>query len=218
LKPGVSGTQPESPVTCVVSERFHFVCLLIAKNASSTLRTEFGQDVYDSYEQRYAEIHPRVRDRYFTFATLREPVSRLLSAYQEISMRFEIEPLPTPQRRFYLMEDTPKRFDTFLDALDDACWDPHLLPQVNYLAGVRVDLFASVERLQDGVKELCQRLDIRLCPSLPVLRSRKERNEVYGYGRFVLSGDDLDDRALSRIEHVYETDIRLYSELFPGVR
>ncbi|GAH06581.1 unnamed protein product, partial [marine sediment metagenome] len=83
-----SGAQPVNPVHCVISDRFRFICLLIAKNGSSSLRVEFGQDIYDSYEQLYRLIDRQVRDSYFTFATIRDPVSRLLSAYQEISLRF----------------------------------------------------------------------------------------------------------------------------------
>ena len=212
----VSGSITEDPVTCVISDRYHFICLLIAKNASSTLRTEFRQEIFDSYERLYPAVDPQVRDGYFTFAPMREPVSRLLSAYQEISMRFQMEPHLYPQYKFFPMDDTPERFNAFLDTLGDSCWDPHVRPQVKYLAGVRVDLFACVERLQEGVEDMFRRLDIKDCPRLPVRRSRQERKDVHGYGRFILSSDDLDDTALSRIRHVYEADVQLYNELFPG--
>lgn len=200
---------------CVVSDRFDFICLLIAKNASTSLRLEFGKEIYDSYEQSYSRIDPPVRDRYFTFAALRDPVSRLHSAYQEISRRFEMGEQLTLGRRFFPMDDTPERFDTFLDELGDACWDPHLLPQVNSLAGVRADFFTRVERLQEGIEEVFSRLELETCPVLPIYRSRKEREEGEGYSRFLLSTDDLDEKARSLIERVYEADIRLYSKLFP---
>ena len=56
---------------CVVSHRFGFICTLIAKNASSALREEFGKERYESEECRYAHVDPRLREQYFTFATLR---------------------------------------------------------------------------------------------------------------------------------------------------
>lgn len=87
-------------------------------------------------------------------------------------------------------------------------------PQVDDFAGVGVDLFACVERLQEGVEEMFRRLGIARSPTLPVRRSRIERKEVHGYGRFILSSDDLDDTALSRIRNIYEADMRLYAKLF----
>jgi hypothetical protein len=59
-----------------------------------------------------------------------------------------------------------------------------------------------------------RRLGIARSPTLPVRRSRIERKEVHGYGRFILSSDDLDDTALSRIRNIYEADMRLYAKLF----
>ena len=208
------GARPQFPTPCVVSNRYRFICLLIAKNASSTLRTKFGQDRYDSYEEIYTKIDRRSRDAYFTFATLRDPVTRLLSGYQEVSMRFEMNPDDYAQKPFFLMDDTPERFDAFLETLGDTRWDPHLQHQTDHLAGVRVDLFASVDRLQEGVDKLYRRLGISPSPTLSVRRSRKERKEVHGYGRFILSSDDLNDGALSRIRDIYEADIRLYDKLF----
>ncbi|GAG78220.1 unnamed protein product, partial [marine sediment metagenome] len=162
------GARHEHLAHCVVSDRFRFICLLIAKNASTTLRKEFGQGIYDSYEHRYRSLDQRVREIYFTFAALRDPVSRLLSAYQEISMHFESDELPNPpERGFFLMDDTAERFESFVDALDDASWDEHLLPQVYSLAGVRVDLFVRVEQLQLDIREVFSRLDNAACPTMP---------------------------------------------------
>ena len=208
----------ETPVLCVVSERFRFICLLIAKNASSTLRDEFGRDFYGSYEQHYAEIDRSIRDTYFTFAPVRDPVSRLLSAYQEISIRFENGRARYTEHEFFLMSDTPKRFASFLNALEDTGWDEHVVPQVRYLEGVRVDLFARVERLQDGIDEMFRRLEMGRSPVLPTSRSRRKRKEVEGYDRFNISARDLDASILSRIEQIYDADLRLYESLFPNDR
>lgn len=213
---GGSADLPSGPTLCVASERFGFICLLIAKNASSTLREVFGREDYDSHEAHYTSLEPQLRARGFTIAPLRDPVSRLLSAYQEISLRFELGALSDAGRKFFRMDDTRERFDTFLAELDDAGWDPHIRPQVSYLSGVRIDSFIRVERLQEGIEDVFRRLDLPPCPTLPVRRSRKERSEIEGYKRFLVSPNDLDDRARSTIARVYEADFRLYSKLFRG--
>ena len=115
-----------TPALCIVSERFRFICLLIAKNATSTLRGEFKKDIYEARECRYVEVEEQKRQDYFTFAFLRDPVSRLLSAYQEISMRYEMRQPRSSRRIFFAMEDTPERFQAFLDCVGDGRWDEHL--------------------------------------------------------------------------------------------
>ena len=161
----------------------------------------------------YAEVDPLARDRYFTFATLREPASRLLSAYHEVSVRFEHDPTPAPTRRFFLMGDTPERFKSFLGELDDGRWDPHLRPQVDYLSGVRVDCFARVETLQQDVEQVFRTLDLGQCPFLPARRSRSEAHEHRGVSRYEVTADDLDCEAAGQIAGVYADDVRLYTKV-----
>ncbi|MCR9138478.1 MAG: PqqD family peptide modification chaperone [Alphaproteobacteria bacterium] len=200
-------------VVCVVSDRFEFICLLLPKNASSTLREELRRDIYESREHRYTTISPEIRNRYYTFAALREPISRLLSAYQEVSYRFELTSMGQSGRDFFTMKDTPARFKRFLSELGSACWDIHLLPQARLLSGVRVDQFFHVERIQDGMSNVFERLNMGKCPTLPVSRSRGARAEDLGYRRYMIKPDDLDQSSLSFIERVYEADIRLLREL-----
>lgn len=212
----LSGTKTRFPVPCSVSDRFRFICLLIPKNASSTLRREFTREIYDCQEVYFTEVDSQQRKDYFIFATLRDPISRLLSAYQEISMRFDMSPDPNPAREFYLMDDTPERFETFLNELGDALWDPHLLPQVNYLVDVNADFFTCLEQFQEGIEEVFGRLAIGDCPTLPFRRSRVDRKRSYGFDRYLLHSSDLDVKALAIIERVYEADIKLYTRLFPA--
>ena len=200
---------------CVVSHRFGFICTLIAKNASSALREEFGKERYESEECRYAHVDPRLREQYFTFATLREPVSRLLSAYHEVSRRFALNPPASPARAFCLMDDAPPRFATFLDELDDARWDPHLRPQVDYLSAARVDRFIRVEQLQSGIEEVSRAIEMNTRPTLPIRRSRRALEDN---ARYHVTQDDLDDKALAHIARVYADDVRLYARQFPAAR
>lgn len=201
---------PSTPVICVVSKRSRFIVLLVAKNASSCLRKEFNRPFYGGYEAYYRDLDLAVRERYFTVAPIREPVSRLLSAYQELSWRYDIGELPDAGRTFLRMDDTPERFQTFLSEIGDGQWDAHLRPQVTSLQDVRVDLFILHERLQDGIFDMCRHVDAERFPLLDLVRSRSLRRAIDGYDRFHLTPADLDDATLTRIRDIYADDVQLY--------
>ena len=99
---------------CVVSDRYKFISILISKNAPSTLKAEFRQPSYQSYECGFDHIETDKLNTYFTFALLRDPVTRLLSAYQEISMRKDGEVSFADDLSFFVMPDNQERFVTFL--------------------------------------------------------------------------------------------------------
>jgi hypothetical protein len=206
--------KPRTPVRCVICDRYRLICLLIAKNATTTLRETLGNSNYGGYELRYSEIDKRIRDEYLTFAVLREPVTRLLSAYQEISYRHDHGLLQNLKKDFFSMNDSPERFAAFLDTLQPPDWDPHVRRQVDYLQDVRVDLFTCVEQLQEGITALFDRLGMGSCPILPVRRSRKERLITGEYARFVLDRNDIDRETVSRITQIYSDDVSLYSRHF----
>ena len=65
---------PHFQPLCCVSDRYRFIYILIAKNASISMRTEFGLDRYAAHEETYAELPAESRCNYFTFAVLREHV------------------------------------------------------------------------------------------------------------------------------------------------
>ena len=86
---------------CVVSERFEFIYLAIAKVASSTCRIEFDRPYYSSRECLGVTLDAEIREKYFTFTFLRDPVSRTLSAYQEVSFRHDLGEEQNQNRPFY---------------------------------------------------------------------------------------------------------------------
>jgi hypothetical protein len=206
--------KPRTPALCVICDRYRLIYLLIPKNASSTLRQIFGNPDYGGYELRYREVDKRVRDEYLTFAVLREPVARLLSAYQEISYRYDIGLLQNLRKDFFSMDDSPERFAAFLDSLQPPFWDNHMTPQVKFLQDVRVDLFGCVKQLQSHTSILFDRLGMGPCPMLPVRRSRRERKREYGYDRFLMDKQGISEKAMSLIRKIYDNDISLYNRLF----
>lgn len=201
------------PLVCVVSDRFRFICLLLPKNGSETLRREFGQTVYESRELIYAHIKPDIREQYFTFGVLRDPVDRLLSAYQELSLRFEVFREDLSDRDFFTMEDSPKRFSRFLSELGGGMWDIHVMPQTKHLSDIHVDKFCFFERLQDDIEEVFTHLEMGECPTLPVIRSRKQRADDNTFRRFMISPGDLNEESRTFIERVYKQDIALRQTL-----
>ncbi|MCP4456862.1 MAG: sulfotransferase family 2 domain-containing protein [Cytophagales bacterium] len=106
---------------CIISDKFQFICLCIPKNASSSLGKEFKKSQYQSYECQYDRIGKEKVENYFSFALLRDSVTRLLSAYQEISLRQEMSPrkdgksLLKEDKSFYFMDDTMEKFHAFLE-------------------------------------------------------------------------------------------------------
>lgn len=197
------------PLFCVVSERFGFICLLLPKNGSSTIRQEFARAHYESRELYYLNVKPEIRERYYTFTTLRDPVDRLLSAYQELSFRFDAGREELSDRGFFKMEDTPKRFRRFLKELRGGMWDTHVLPQTKHLSGARMDKYCFFERLQDDTEDIFAHLGMGKCPTLPARRSRKKRADIGAYRRHLILPGDLDEQSRSFIEGVYRQDIAL---------
>jgi len=195
---------------CIVSKRFRFVCLLIGKNATSTLRYEFHKPFYESYECDYDSLDSETSCKFFTFAFLRDPVSRLLSAYQEVSMRNEMGEKRYQGRKFFEMEDSRERFEVFLDDTSRYKWDGHLRDQVAYVANARVDFFGSVESFQQDIERIYALLGLATCPLFPKQRSREGRKEVYHYDKFLIFEEDLDEGLVERIRDVYREDEELY--------
>ena len=191
---------------CVVSDRFRLICILIAKNASSTLREEFRKERYAGREALYHSLEAGICDGYFTFAFVRDPVSRLLSAYQEISMRHEMDKTRDPDFPFYSMEDGRQRFAAFLGELARNKWDPHVRTQTDYLDGVRVDFLGQIATFQEDMGFIYQTLDIGPCPTFPLRRSRQERKAVYGYDKYLLDEDLVDETVIELIRSLYTED------------
>ena len=195
---------------CVVSRRFRFICLLIAKNASSALREELGKPRYAGYECPYVELDRDVRANFFTFAVLREPVSRILSAYLEVSRRIETGYLGRGGLRFCDLPDTPARFSAFLGEIEVLMPEPHVRRQAEYVHGIRVDFFATRERLQLDLEEVHRMLRMGPCPIFPKRRPRVAPGDGSDQRRFVLSETSVDAATRRRILEIYTADAELY--------
>lgn len=196
---------------CVVSDRYKFICILIAKNATSTLKAEFRQPSYQSYECQFDQIETNKLNTYFTFTLLRDPVTRLLSAYQEISMRKDGQASFAHDPSFFSMPDNQDRFVTFLSEVKRQKWDPHIIDQQDHIRDKRLDFLGTVETFDRSMTYVFDRLGIPDYTPLPKRRSREGRKSIYEYSRFHIV--HVDDLMRSIIQNLYPNDVDLVAKI-----
>ena len=197
----------------IVSEKFRLICLLIAKNATSTLRKEFKRLDPMSQELRSQQIGTDFRQRFTSICFLRDPVTRVLSAYQEISMRIEGGHTPKSSYAFARLADGPARLEAFLDWIENGSNDSHVLPQADFVHGQSFDLWGRVETLQTDLETVYNLLALGPCPSLPLRRSRAGRAKDYHYAKHLFSEDELPVEITERIRRIYSQDFELMNSL-----
>lgn len=196
----------------VVSDKFRFVWIHVAKNASSTLSAELRTERYGG---RATDALPRQSELrgYFSFAFLRDPVERLLSAYQEVSLRHEAGWRDIAERRFVALPEGMARFEAFVDELAERDWDPHVDDQCRHLEGFELDFLGLVEHLAEDLARVYERLGMGPVPELPRRRSREGRKAQYGYARHVIRPEALGAPLRERIRALYADDVALYERV-----
>ncbi|MGE0449255.1 MAG: sulfotransferase family 2 domain-containing protein [Vicinamibacterales bacterium] len=195
---------------CYVSHRYRFIWILVAKNASSTLREWFAHEPCAATLHVHADLPADIRRNYFTFVFLRDPVERALSAYQEVSYRADRNPSYLPAPAFLQRPAGQERFEAFLDEAARCPWDGHVHPQARFIKGVRIDDWGCVEHLQRDVTRILGPLGIVRVPDLPRRRSRASRAVDEGYTSHHLEQQDLAEATVRRIRDVYHDDVALY--------
>lgn len=192
----------------MIGHQHRFVCIHIAKNASSTLREALGREaVGGEFKGRLPP--PAELEDYFVFAFLRDPVERLLSAYQEISVAHEAGWRDQSKRHFAALPESMDRFATFVEDLGGRGWDVHIEPQSRIVAGIDVDFYGSVEHLERDLTRVYETLGLGELAPLTRRRSREGRAKDRGYSKHFLHSEDLDERLIRRIREIYADDIEL---------
>jgi len=193
----------------VVSDKFRFVWIHVAKNASSTLSAELRRERYGG---RVTDSLPWQSELpgYFTFAFLRDPVTRLLSAYQEVSLGHEAGWRDFSDRGFIALPEGMARFEAFLDELAERHWDPHVADQCRHLEGFEPDFLGRVEHLAEDLARVYERLGMGPVAELPKRRSRESRREQHRYARHVIRPEELSASLRERIRALYADDVALY--------
>jgi SAM-dependent methyltransferase len=194
---------------CLVSHKHRFIYFPIAKNASSSLKSEFSKPRYGTEEIKACKLDADSFRDYFTFTFLRDPLSRVTSAYQEISLRIEMNDSKTPSMAFSEMADSSERFEAFLEQLRTNHWDPHVKPQRDFTGGLELDFWGRTESLQDDLDQVFDKLGLGPCPVLPERRSRAQRKRIHGYDRYLIQPENLPAHLISLIRGIYRKDIEL---------
>lgn len=189
-----------------------FIFIHIPKSAGmSVQRMLFNSDVHYGHPPAIAYLsrHPKQFNEFFTFSLLREPLDRFVSAFyflkgsgiakkDAVWAEQVLTPYATPDELIDAM-----RQDWLLWARV-ASW-VHFTPQSWYVTdrsgNVVVDFLGSVERFDESMTEVFQRLDREYRPA--------RENASKRPGELALSPDS---RAF--LERLYADDLRLYHARF----
>jgi len=192
---------------------YRFIWILVAKNASSTLRQEFERDQYRTDFELHENLAPQIKRDYFTFVFLRDPVYRALSAYQEVSYRADLNKEYLSNSAFVGMPEGLERFESFLDEVRQKPWDGHVLPQARFVDDARIDYWGSVDNLQNDIEMIFRHLGIRDIPNLPRHRSRSERASAGRYKMHFIRPNEITPDLVSKIRRIYHEDEELYNRV-----
>ena len=99
-----------------------------------------------------SKIDPQKREDYFCFTIIRHPLSRVLSGYQEVSMRHEADPQQYPTLDFLAMPDSPARFEAFLAQIAKDKFDNH----IRYISSIKTcKSMNSLIQISDIILDTC---------------------------------------------------------------
>jgi hypothetical protein len=200
----------------LISHKYRFIYFPLSKNASSTLKAELTKPRYATEPFTLDTLDEEILRDYFKFTFLRDPVSRLASAYQEISLRHELEDSTLSLKPFMQMEEGPARFEAFLDETAENKWDHRLFNQCSLLGDVTMDFYGRVESLDKDLQSVFDRLGLGRCPELPRLKSRSSRKNRFSYNHFNIDHQQLTAQQIGRIRHIYRDDVELLQSRCPA--
>ena len=129
---------------CSISDVYKVIFILIAKNATSTMREYMKNNLY-AYEQRYV-LCSKEQKQYYTFCILRNSEERFYSAIRELQSRYKLykNNNPTICHLNYIISilnnDNLKYYiDTNLDH--------HLAKQSEFIKNIRIDAYVDINLL-----------------------------------------------------------------------
>ncbi|MCP4967870.1 MAG: sulfotransferase family protein [bacterium] len=198
---------------CYTSQRRSFIWILIPKNASSTIRSVLEQPHFETRFATCASIPSAMWGSATVFAFVRDPVERVLSAYQEVLLRATLYPTYLAGVDFLSLPEGSTQFDGFLDRLDQGPWDLHVAPQTEVLAGRRVDLWGTVDNLEADLLRILSAIG---CPPRAEVKHHRTRADVIANRNRTapdFARSDLSVSQLDRIKTLYHDDQELYDRV-----
>ena len=196
---------------CFIDDDKRFAFIHIYKNASIAIRNAL------EIRGKYAEWGEIKKFNPVTLCVIRNPYSRIISAYQYL-FRLEdnglLDQFPvekTKKMKFFNTNDLKISFDLFLDELNESgFYDATTLPQVSFLS----DRDLSIEEIdeifvQERIEEDFNRFNTKYN-----LNKKLSRDNVgYNFDSSVLKNLILENYKIrKKIYSLYEEDIQMYNE------
>ena len=214
-KPKTFGRFPKVKQHCLVSHQYKFIYFPISKNASSSLLQFFRHNEFECEYLPVAELKAKHLQDYFKFAFLRDPLSRLVSLYQEVSMRQDLGDPTILGSEKVNNQDGITHFEKFISALETSEGDRFTQQQTQALDGLEMDFLGMVETLQSDLRKVLTRLGIEQSPELEHLRSRRSRKEQHHYQRYLLEDKAIPTQLVAQIYRLYLLDKTMVDQLRP---
>jgi hypothetical protein len=136
---------------CYIVKEKNFCFVPIPKNSS----THFMLNCPWNYEHHNFVWNPHFLNDNNVVCIVREPIERFISGYLEILMREEPKTL---EKKFFYIDEEPRRFKEFIKEVTEEFFDAHIEPQTYYLtdennAPIKLD---SIWLQQDTNKNLSE--------------------------------------------------------------
>jgi hypothetical protein len=229
----------------LIDPRGRFVCVAIPKNGCTDLKHWFLSVAEPGLDRGVVRVHAHCRGQHalcrlagpeieaalarcFTFGFVRDPLSRVVSAYVEKFV------LPDPGALFEPAREVVERiggggagitFRAFVRYLRNAREDElesHWRPQASFVRGRRIDLLARVESLSSVLARLSRALGAEPLPSLRKNATgyqaasgqnmADERSDVLHAAGRLPPGEDLYDEELrGAVRERFAEDAELYA-------
>lgn len=198
---------------CWVSDKNKLVFFVIPKNASTSIR---NTGLFNNCSNRasFEDVKDRIENEgYNTFAVLREPVERFVSAYHEVVRGHRRDnPYNTALGKDFIdVNEEPARFALFLKEIEKSgFFDSHLKPQVHFLTdinnkNIEVENYLFFDNIVQDFYDFSSSINNAI--TLP------NRNSYFKKGKKDLLNYVLNDKkCLDFINKTYKDDIILYNE------
>lgn len=193
---------------CYINHTNKYILINIPKNASTSLRNTIEFDIFTDYK---TIENP---DECIKFIILRNPIKRAISFYLEVKKLRRDGPYQTTMSMpWFKVKNVTKSFKMFIDEIGDNFYDPHVLPQVNFLKDKKLsiddmDMVLLHENLSEDYNKLIAKFpQIKTKNNLQKLQVGN--NQIKD---ILIEYTNTDSEICDRIREVYSEDFELYSK------
>jgi hypothetical protein len=171
----------------LVSDEYRFIFVHVPKAGSTTVRALLWErGGIDNLILSSLDLHQR--STYLTFAFVRDPLRRFVSAYDEVCLKLG------PTCAFY-DDKSPQGLRDFLTyTRAHPCWDEHVCSQMSFLVGedgqmIRLDVIAATEHLVPTMTHISTVLEFDPPLSPESLAARNQGSRGAALNQFASDSD-----------------------------